>query len=284
MKYKKTLIGTLIVLIIGGIWLTFSLLTANQTSRPHSESGPKPTQATVFFHGYGSSRNAEKSMASYLIKNKYSNQTINVTVAKDGSVSMNRPIKAGDKNPLILVEFKNNRNTNTTVMTNWVSTIMQKLHNQGIKSVNMIGHSMGTMAIAFYLLQAEDDQDTMPKVARQISIAGVYNGVLSSAASKSALNDQGEPAKKTELFNHLNGLSTYYQTHHTKVLNIYGNSEGDEESDSTVANNSSKALRYFVQDPSTYKEIEITGKQAQHSKLHENTAVDQDILDFLQDK
>lgn len=278
---RKWFLVTLIALI--AIGAAFYYVGAKMAPTLSKQEGQRPEEATVFMHGYGSSRNAEKSMAQYLVEHGYSNRRINVTVAKDGSVTMDKTIAPGDKNPIILVQFNNNRNQDFDQTAGWVATIMTKLNQQGIRSVNLIGHSMGNMAVSYYLMKEADKNPNLPKVVRQISIAGTYNGlILANPASNSPLNAQGEPAQKMEIFNRLQGLTTYYQTHNTKVLNIFGNSTGGSQSDTTVYNNSSKALKYFVRQPSTYQEKLITGKGGQHSQLHENKTVDQDIVQFLQ--
>ncbi|CAK1223490.1 Uncharacterized conserved protein with an alpha/beta hydrolase fold [Fructobacillus tropaeoli] len=278
---KKLFWGILVALMAIGV--VFYLVGAKMSPTLSEQNGQRPKEATVFFHGYGSSRNAEKSMSQYLVDHDYSNRRINVTVAKDGTVTMDKTIAPGDKNPIILVQFDNNKNQDFNQTAKWVTTIMTKLSQQGIRSVNLIGHSMGNMAIAFYLMNAADNGHDLPKVVRQISIAGTYNGlILANPQSNSPLSAEGEPQTKTEIFNRLAGLTAYYQNHSTKVLNIYGNSTGGSDSDTTVYNNSSKALKYFVRQPSTYQETLIEGAGGQHSKLHENQTVNQDILKFLQ--
>ncbi|MCK8627957.1 alpha/beta hydrolase [Fructobacillus cardui] len=265
----------LVLLAVGlTVWLT-------QPAKPISNT--KPTEATVFFHGYGSSRNAEQTMSRYLIQQGYSNRRINATVGKSGQVSFSGTVKKGDQNPLILVQFNDNRNTNFTKTNQWITKIMEDLHDQGIQSVNLIGHSMGNLAIAFYLKNHVQQSDQLPVVKRQIAIAGPFNFLKDSPRPKSNLN-LADPASQSETdFKKvaLAGLEQYYENNQTKVLNIYGNSMGKEESDSTVTNNASKSLKYFVRQPSTYQEKLFTGKNAQHSKLHENQDVNKVLKQFL---
>ena len=67
-----------------------------------------------------------------------------------------------------------------------------------------------------------------------------------------------------------------------KVLNIYGDRDDGSHSDGSVSNTSSQSLRYLISDRTkSYKELKITGKDAQHSKLHENKVVDQALNTFL---
>lgn len=280
-KYKKVLLILIPLLVV--VVAAAAFLYQRQQNQTKSNE-PKPTEATVFFHGYGSSRNAEKNMSNYLIKQKVSNRTINVTVSKNGKVDFSGQAKAGDKNPIYLVQFNDNRNSDFSKTNQWVTTIMTQLHKQGIQSVNLIGHSMGNMAIVYYLKNHVQQSSQLPAVKREIDIAGHFNGLNRQEAAFSSLNEQGQPSQETDTFKALAGLEKYYQNNSTKVLNIYGNSTGSTQSDSTVPNNSSKSLKYFVQSPSTYQERLISGKNAQHSKLHENQEVDELLVKFLTDK
>ncbi|CAK1229200.1 Uncharacterized conserved protein with an alpha/beta hydrolase fold [Fructobacillus fructosus] len=280
-KYKKVLLILIPLLVV--VVAAAAFLYQRQQNQTKSNE-PKPTEAMVFFHGYGSSRNAEKSMSNYLVKEKVSSRKINVTVSKNGKVDFSGQAKAGDKNPIYLVQFNDNSNVDFAKTNQWVTTIMTQLHKQGIKSVNLIGHSMGNMAIVYYLKNHVQQSSQLPAVKREIDIAGHFNGLNRQGAAFSSLNEQGQPSQETDTFKALAGLEKYYQNNSTKVLNIYGNSTGSTQSDSTVPNNSSKSLKYFVQSPSTYQERLISGKNAQHSKLHENQEVDELLVKFLTDK
>lgn len=277
-KYQKISLIFIPIIVIMVIAILFFVRQGKQST------GPKPIEATVFFHGYGSSRNAEQSMSKYLVNKGVSNRKINVTVSKNGKVDFSGQAKAGDKNPIYLVQFNDNRNSDFSKTNQWVTTIMTQLHKQGIQSVNLIGHSMGNMAIVYYLKNHVQQSNQLPAVKREIDIAGHFNGLNRQEAAFSSLNEQGQPSQETDSFKALAGLEKYYQNNSTKVLNIYGNSTGLTQSDSTVPNNSSKSLKYFVQSPSTYQERLISGKNAQHSKLHENQEVDELLAKFLTDK
>ncbi|MCO0832344.1 alpha/beta hydrolase [Fructobacillus sp. W13] len=149
--------------------------------------------------------------------------------------------------------------------------------------MNLVGHSMGNMAIASYLMASKNaDTAALPEVKKQIDLAGTYNGLMvSEKNSNSALLANGQPMIPTPYFQRLLALKDYYSNHAVQVLNIYGNSQGGAENDTTVYNNSSKSLRYFVSSPSTYEEKLISGENGQHSKLHENNEVNQAMLNFL---
>ncbi|MBS9338135.1 alpha/beta hydrolase [Fructobacillus sp. M2-14] len=283
-KHKHSRVRTVLIIalvcLIG--YAGVETFSAHNRSNPAPEK-QSPKTATVFFHGYGSSRNAEKSMSKYLVDHGYSNRRMDVTVSKSGEVTMGRTLSKNDKNPLILVQFDDNKNQDFNKTAVWVQTIMANLKKQGVNQVNLIGHSMGNMAIASYLMASKNaETSALPEVKKQIDIAGTYNGLMvTEKDSNSALKPSGEPFVPTDYFRRLLGLKTYYENHAVQVLNIYGNSQGGAANDTTVYNNSSKSLRFFVQNPSTYQEKLISGEDGQHSKLHESKEVDEAILAFL---
>ncbi|USS92163.1 alpha/beta hydrolase [Fructobacillus americanaquae] len=221
----------IIFLVLIG-YAVFQSLNAQHKTGTNSSTASGKT-ATVFFHGYGSSHNAEKSIAQYLVDQGYSNRRVNVTVKDDDQV-------------------------------------------------NVVG-TPGNMAITYYLMAtAEGKSDSLPVVKKQIDLAGTYNGLmLTDPESDSPLTDDGQPVNQSAYYKRLLPLREYYQKHQVQVLNIYGNSQGSGNNDTTVYNNSSKSLKHLVQSPSTYEEKLITGADGQHSKLHENKAVDAIMLAFL---
>ncbi|MBI1705734.1 alpha/beta hydrolase [Lactobacillus crispatus] len=74
------------------------------------------------------------------------------------------------------------------------------------------------------------------------------------------LNINGKPNKINSTYQQMTGVRELYMKKHVQVLNIIG--DGD----------------------STYKVETINGKNAQHSKLHENAQVDQALIKFLWNK
>lgn len=280
-SHIMTIVIVALLILIG--YATYQTLAAHRESTRTEKTDVSGKTATVFFHGYGSSRNAEKSMAQYLVEEGYSNRRINVTVSEDGQVSMGRTIQKSDKNPLILVQFDSNKSQDFNKTADWVKTIMTNLKKEGVDNVNLVGHSMGNMAIAYYLMDtAKADSSSLPVVKKQIDLAGTYNGLmLTEPDSKATVYESGLPSVQTAYYKRLLPLRDYYEDHRVQVLNIYGNSQGSGKNDTTVYNNSSKSLKYFVQSPSSYEEKLITGADGQHSKLHENKEVDAAMLAFL---
>lgn len=66
------------------------------------------------------------------------------------------------------------------------------------------------------------------------------------------------------------------------MLNIYGDLKDGTHSDGRVSNSSSKSLKYLLgNSPKSYRESKYEGEPAQHSQLHENENVANELIDFL---
>lgn len=91
----------------------------------------------------------------------------------------------------------------------------------------------------------------------------------------------GEPSKMDSAYRELLSLRKTFPTK-TAVLNIYGDVNDGSHSDEDVPVNSAKSLKYLVAGRAkSYREVEIHGKEAQHSKLHNNPQVNQLLINFL---
>ncbi|CAM3196961.1 alpha/beta hydrolase [Leuconostoc rapi] len=280
-KYKKILIPIAFVLMIFLIGYVHSYKGVTQSTGHATRSTITPT---LFFHGYGSSYKAEQQMTHYLVEKGDSNTIIRSNVSNQGKVKLSGVIDKKAKNPLVEVNYENNRNTNYYQDGQWMKNVIVALQKKyEIKEFNAVGHSMGNMSIVFYVLD-HSSNDKLPKLAKQVNIAGHFNGILrmDDKANQMVLDSQGKPQKMNATYQELLKLRTSYPNNQVSVLNIFGDKNDGSHSDGSVSNASSQSLRYLISDRTkSYKELKITGKDAQHSKLHENTVVDQALNHFL---
>ena len=92
---------------------------------------------------------------------------------------------------------------------------------------------------------------------------------------------RSEPDIYSDGFKQLLPLRKHYPRQ-IEVLNIYGNKEDGSNSDGSVSVASAQSYKYLINGRAkSYREVEIKGKNAQHSKLHENKEVDKLLIDFL---
>ena len=238
------------------------------------------TIPTFFFHGWGSNANAETQMANAAKKAGASNTIIQADVSKNGTVKLNGTIPKNAKNPIIKVNLEDNQSGKTSYVKDVITAISNKYH---YARINLVGHSMGNLQIANYINENYDNKK-LPKINKVVSIAGHYDGYLGEEASQKAKIKNkkiGEPDIYSDGFKQLLPLRKHYPRQ-IEVLNIYGNKEDGSNSDGSVSVASAQSYKYLINGRAkSYREVEIKGKNAQHSKLHENKEVDKLLIDFL---
>lgn len=280
MNKKRLGIGivAVIIIVVGILGYTYHEKTI---TNKYYVSSPVPT---LFFHGWGGSYHSEEQMANYAKDKHITNTIIRADVSKKGKITLIGRINNNSRNPIVEVNYLNNKNGNYFQNARFMKRLVVLLQRKyRIKQFNVVGHSMGNMTIAYYLLKYSDDK-SLPKINKQVDIAGHYNGILgmNDEPNKMKLDSEGKPYKMDSDYRQLLKLRKIYPYRQISVLNIYGDKGDGTHSDGSVSNASSKSLKYLVHDRAkSYREVKIVGPQAQHSKLHENKQVDKILVDFL---
>lgn len=284
-KSKTVLSGLLAILLLLACWWLFF-------NRPQQKQNSTKTIATptIFVHGWGSSYHAEESMANYARTCNATNSIIRADVSQDGNVTFDKTISANAKNPIIEVNLLNNKSIfpdetdqarALIKSSNYIKDVIVALQkNYHFNKINLVGHSMGNLQIAYYL-KNNATNSKMPQLNKQVSIAGHYNGYLGEpgAPKHTILTKNGRPEKMDTGYKGLLPLRRTFPKN-ARVLNIYGNTGNG--TDGSVDNNSSRSYRYLVSERArSYQEDEFDGRNAQHSKLHENIQVARLLVKFL---
>ncbi|MBA1392891.1 alpha/beta hydrolase, partial [Lactobacillus sp. XV13L] len=114
-----------------------------------------------------------------------------------------------------------------------------------------------------------------------------FDGVLGEGdrPNRLKLNRQGRPDHLDHNYQTLMALRQKYPRHQVRVLNIFGDKKDGTHSDGDVSNASAQSLRYLIGSRAlSYQEIKISGRNGQHSRLHENKQVDRILMHFLWNK
>ena len=283
---KKTFFGILamLALVCAGSWYFIHQNQAQAVKAEARKTYIQSSRPTIFFHGWGSSSRAERHMANAAKDAGVTKTIIDAKVDKDGRVTLDGSIPKGAINPIVLVNFDNNRGASTRDQGDYAYAVVKALQdNYGITEMNMLGHSYGNMAIVYYMLQHGSDT-SLPKLVKQVDIAGHFNGIIGmNEPENNSLDGEGKPTSMTESYEELLSLGDNYPQGQVEVLNIYGNTGNG--SDERVTNLSSQSLDYLIKGHvKSYQEKEITGPNGQHSKLHETALVDKPLIDFLWSK
>lgn len=278
----------IIIVVVAAVFYVGRLIHRTIASKQYISS----TTPTIFVHGWGSSYRAEQHMVNYAKNQGVTRTVVRADVAKSGKVTWSGKIPHGAKNPIIEVNLLDNKSISSAkdnnaagynhisrYMTDVVASLQKQHH---YRYINLVGHSMGNMQIAYYILNHANDSQ-MPKLNKQVSIAGHYNGLNAIGNAKHYKVDgkTGEPNHMVSEYRGLLGLRDDFPTN-AKVLNIYGDVQDGSHSDGQVPVNSAKSYQYLVQTRAkSYQTLEIKGKMAQHSRLHSNHQVDRALVNFL---
>ena len=259
------------------------LIYNRQTKELNSSDYIQSRTPTLFFHGYGSSANAEKHMVEAARQAGVTQTIITATVDRHAQVTLKGDIPKDAVNPIVMVEFTDNRNANYAQVGEYASAVVRELQARySFKKMNFVAHSMGNMSILFYLLEHAQNEE-LPQLQKQVNIANHVNGLegMDLPANLTILDSKtGEPSAMSDSYQKLLGLREIYPQDQVDVLNIYGDFKN--QSDGSVLNVSSRSLKYLVIDNAkSYQEKRVTGPLAQHSQLHENPEVDRLLIDFL---
>ena len=277
---KKKFIVIFLLMFIFSFFVFFTL--SNQSSKLNSSKFIQSTTPTLFFHGYGSSANAERHMTESAKKAGVTETIIQANVDRKGQVTIRGRIPKGAINPIVMVQYEDNRNPDYLQDAAYAKAVVEKLKQAyGFQEMKMVGHSMGNMSILYYLLEYGSEEN-LPKLIKQVNLANHVAGLENwNLPSNLTLDPKtGQPSAMNEQYQKLTGLREVYPDKQIDVLNIYGDIGGN--TDGSVLNISSKALKYLlINHAKSYKEVKISGRGGQHSRLHENSEVDQLLIDFL---
>ncbi|MGC9651214.1 alpha/beta hydrolase [Staphylococcus warneri] len=286
MKSKRLLMIS--ILIIALIIVALAIVVRQQhATKVDTQHFKQSYTGTIFVHGYGGSANSEKYMVNQAVKQGVTNNVITARVSKNGNVNFKGNLKDNAVNPIIKVEMEDNKNGDTEQNAKNIKNVLANLKSKyKIEKYNFVGHSMGNLSFAYFMKMYGTDKD-VPQLNKEVNIAGTFNGVLNlnEKINEITVDHNGKPSKMTDNYKALLSLKDSYKNKDIKVLNIFGDLKDGTHSDGRVSNASSQSLKYLIGDSvSSYKESKYIGKSAQHSQLHENKQVANEIIEFLWSK
>lgn len=284
MKKKGIGIISLILIII------IAIVAGIKIKQNHDENAVQEIQPvkvssktvpTFFFHGWGSSWHAEDTMAQAIKRAGATNTIVRVNVNKKGRARLIGKIKKNAKNPLVEVNFSDNKLTNSQYngqyanaydsmgaryVKNAIDLVRNKYH---YSKINIVAHSMGNLEVASYI-KLNAGKKNFPQIDHLVAMAGHYDGIIGMNDKRHQLKidkKTGKPSIMRPEYRNLLSLRKIFPKN-TKVLNIYGNLEDGTNSDGDVSNASAQSLKYLINGRAkSYRQLMIRGKGGQHSKL-----------------
>ena len=221
-KPKKLMLS--VILIIAVVAAAYGIESAIIYNRKPLTKYVQSTRPTLFFHGFGSSSLAERHMSRAAVKSGVTNTVIEAKVDKSGKVTLKGKIEKGAINPIVLVNYEDNKNPNYRQDGRYALAVVRKLQSEyGFTEMNMVGHSMGNMSIMYYLLD-NSGYKSLPKLVKQVNIAGHFDGILSYDFDENTVLDKedGKPNIMTPSYEELIKIRELYPANQIDGLNIFG--------------------------------------------------------------
>ena len=250
------------------------------------QSKPLPTQIPTFFlHGYASSYRAERFLVKKARQAGVTKTVVLANVLPNGRVLLHNSAawQKGSRNPIVEVNFADDRDRNYAQDANWFAAVLRRLQEQHhFHEYNVVAHSMGNLALMYYLLGKKRLAGLHLK--HQVAIAGPFDGSDIDGYSflNNRLKQNGRPLDKSPFYHFFLTHRQRYPLDQTRVMNIYGDLDNGTNSDGRVSTISAQSLKYLLQHRAkSYRQIKISGAAGQHSRLHHDLRVSRLIDHFL---
>lgn len=224
---------------------------------------PGSSATTERFNGLVDAMNRDSFAKHSLLK---------VKVATDGSVTYSGSIQRGDLEPIIVIGFANNRDgyANIKKQAGWLNIAFYNLSQQyKFNNFKAFGHSNGGLIWTYWLEHFASRYTNSIQMKRLMTLGTPYNFSEKSLSHKTQMLSDFIKNKKRI----------------PKNLVVFSVSGGqDYESDGRVPEASVDAAKYIYQNQAkSYTTMTVTGSDAQHSSLPQNTQVVALIEQYLSD-
>ena len=275
-------IGVVIVGVLSR--LGFKFLQYGQPK--HLAPSPQPQTAddsavTLFIPGYAGNRFSFGGMLQRFVRSGVANKSLVVMIDRH-----NHPHVTGHLDPyrpMVQLIFATPRVAVRQQAAGVLAVVKYLLAHEHVQTINLVAHSMGGVVLFQYLTTAAQLVN-LPEVRKVVTIGAPFND--SEVAQNTypienhPLTTNG-PTKTTPVYNYF--LRTLQRLPNTiSYLNIAGNIGDEVQSDGVVALNSALSLKFLLRPVvARYHEFVVHGKNARHSRLHENYEVDRQIVQFL---
>ncbi|MFT8871962.1 MAG: alpha/beta hydrolase [Sporolactobacillus sp.] len=274
----------LIMVLIFALVVTAFTAKANDKPIEQKTAYTFSTTPTLYIHGSGGGAGSTNQMIAAAESAGAATRTVTLTVSAKGNVTVSGTWKSGSVNPLVQIVFQDNNNSDFKTTTQWMRSVLETLQKKyNVQTFNVVAHSMGNLVLMNYLLTYGQNKD-LPQLQKQISIAGNFDGTLGEEDSSNVnqLDQNGRPLLMNADYNSMLARQATYPYKQVQVLNIIGDLNDGSHSDGRVSYASAASLQYLLGGrEKTYHQVVLKGANAQHSKLHENSQVDELIAGFL---
>ncbi|SJZ56361.1 Uncharacterized protein with an alpha/beta hydrolase fold [Pilibacter termitis] len=245
------------------------------------ENVKKTSTPTLFIHGYSGGKGSFGGMIDRLETSSIAEKSLVLTVDENGEIHEVSYAKPTQNNPLVQILFQNNKSDEFS-QAQWIENALLFLKEKyKVEKVNLVGHSMGGVS-SLRLLLTSTENHSLPTVEKFVAIASPFNSFVDLSPNETIQNvlNQGPMEKSQRYLEYESQMQNISPT--IKTLFIAGDKNDDTAGDGAVPlADALSMVHLFKQNGNPTNEKIFTGGNAQHSKLHENTAVDKLVAEFL---
>lgn len=244
-------------------------------------NGADDSAVTLFIPGYAGNRFSFGGMLHRFVTDGVANKSLVVVVDRH-----NHPHVTGELDayrPMVQLIFARPRASVRQQAAGVLAVVKYLIAHEHVQTINLVAHSMGGVVLFQYLTTAAKLVN-LPEVRKVVTIGAPFNdsqvGQDTYPIENHPLTKTG-PAKTTPVYNYF--LRTLQRLPNTiSYLNIAGNIGDSPQSDGSVALSSALSLWFLLHATiNRYQEVVVHGRNARHSRLHENDEVDRQIRQFL---
>ncbi len=276
--------------LVGGSILLYARRNAKQriqdqeflASQEIQPTTPATKQVpTIYVHGFRGGDYTTNKMVLSAQEATNADTYLKVIVDWKGRLSFEGTWSSGP-NPLIQLVFSD-KWMPTAQIVNWLDIALPKLKALfGFTEYNAVGHSLGATAWVMAEMRNYGISD-FPKLNKLVLVAGPFDGVVAFGdwPNVNRFNRRGRPIIMNPRYLQMLLKRKKFPSN-VSVLNIYGNVGDASNTDKYISVISAKSVRYLLEPiVKTFKEVEIWGQNAEHSKMHDNDNVLAMINHFL---
>ncbi|MDM8213148.1 alpha/beta hydrolase [Enterococcus hirae] len=271
----------LLLYLAGGTLISFGTVTPLGPFVQNPQLTYQKTP-TLFVHGYGGSILSFGPMLSRLQYDNAGQKSMVIYVTKTGELKVIGHLK-NRENPLIQLIFLDPF-ADEVEQSQWIANALRYLYRHGVMKLNLVGHSMGGVSLLRALTISQIETQSYPDIKKIVTISSPFNDLELGEDEENVFSTpllKNGPAMQMPIYRRFR-LTIKRLDPQIKWLNIAGDLEDGTKSDGSVSYNSAFALRSLLkQHLAYYHEELVSGWQGSHYLLHENPAVDKQIIDFL---
>lgn len=239
-------------------------------------------EPVIYIHGFRGGDYTTRIMVKKACEDKGTSKFLKVTVDLLGNFKF-EGTWTGDKHPIVQLVFRQKIAGINCINYYLKFTLPFLAKRFNFKHYNAVAHSLGAPCIIWTQMRYAKNKK-FPQLKKCALIAGPFDGVmyLGDIPNINYLTEKGRPALMSW---HYISLLLYRKRMdpNVRILNIYGNVLDETNTDRFISVVSAKSIRYII-SPTVrfYREVEIRGKNAEHSRMHDDPFVINLLSHFLQ--